>query len=361
MSRSRELPDFPWDSLRGAKATASRHNDGIVDLSIGTPVDPTPRVVREALQGASNAAGYPTVWGTPELHDAIIFYLTNRWGAADLQEEQVLPVIGTKEIVGWLPTLLGLGPDDLVIIPTTAYPTYELGAAFARTQIQRCDSPADIVGRPALIWINSPANPHGAIATAAETKAWVDYARSVDALLASDECYGEFGWEAEPVSILDATIAGQDQGRLLAVHSTSKRSNMAGYRAGFVAGDVRVVSELIELRKHLGMMVPSPVQVAMAAALRDHGHVENQRARYLARRRILKAALEQTGFRVSHSEGSLYLWVTRDENCRTTVDWLAARGILVAPGDFYGDATHVRVALTATDERVQAAADRLLG
>lgn len=360
MNRSQELPDFPWDSLRGAIAVASRHSDGIVDLSIGTPVDPTPRIAREALQGASNAAGYPTVWGTADLHDAIITYLTRRWGAADLVEQQVLPVIGTKEIVAWLPTLMGLGPDDLVVIPKTAYPTYELGAAFARTQIQRCDTPAEIIGRPSLVWINSPANPHGVIASAKETKDWVEYVRSVDAVLASDECYGEFGWEAEPVSVLDASITGRNHTNLLAVHSTSKRSNMAGYRAGFVAGDVRLVSELIALRKHLGMMVPSPAQAAMAAVLRDHGHVEDQRARYLARRRILKAALEGAGFRIDHSEGSLYLWVTRDENCRATVDWFAQRGIIVAPGDFYGDETHVRIALTAADERVQSAAARLV-
>ena len=359
MNRSQELPDFPWDTLRDAISTASRHPEGIVDLSIGTPVDPTPRFAREALQGASNAAGYPTVWGTADLHDAIISYLTKRWGASDLVEQQVLPVIGTKEIVAWLPTLMGLGADDLVVIPKTAYPTYELGAAFARTQIQRCDSPDEIEGRPALVWINSPANPHGAIATSSETKKWVDYARSVDAVLASDECYGEFGWEAEPVSVLDAAITGRDHTNLLAVHSTSKRSNMAGYRAGFVAGDVRMVSELIALRKHLGMMVPSPVQAAMAAVLRDHAHVEDQRTRYQARRRILKAALENAGFRIDYSEGSLYLWATRDENCRTTIDWLADRGIVAAPGDFYGDETHVRVALTATDERVQSAADRL--
>ena len=361
MNLSHRLPDFPWDSLIPARVSAARHPGGVVDLSIGTPVDPTPAIAQDALRAASNSPGYPTVWGTAELHEAIIGYLTSRWRATGLVEQQVMPAIGTKELVGWLPTLLGIGPDDLVVIPTTAYPTYEVGAAMVGARIQRCDDPAEIDGRPKLIWINSPANPHGVIASAPEVQAWVEAGRDHGAVLASDECYGEFGWDAEPTSILDSSIVGNDHTGLLAVHSTSKRSNMAGYRAGFVAGDVAVVSELIALRKHLGMMVPLPVQAAMAAVLGDHGHVEAQRSLYLARRRTLKKALEGAGFRIDHSEGSLYPWATRGENCRVSVDWLAERGIVVAPGDFYGPAgeQHVRVALTATDERVAAAAERL--
>ena len=358
---SDRLPDFPWDTIAAAKATASAHPDGIVDLSVGTPVDPTPQLARDALAAASDAHGYPTVWGTPELRQSIIDYLVRRWHALELPHEGVLPVIGTKELVAWLPTLLGLGAGDLVVIPTTAYPTYEVGARLAGADVLTCDDPGAVGGVPKLIWINSPANPHGAILSAEQTRAWVEYARSVGAVLAADECYGEFGWTAEPVSVLDTRISDGDVTGLLAAHSLSKRSNLAGYRAGFVAGEPALVQELVGVRKHAGMMVPTPVQAAIKACLDDQAHVAEQRERYLARRSTLAPALEAAGFRIDHSEGSLYLWATRGENCRVSLDWLAERGILVAPGDFYGAAgvQHVRVALTATDERIASAARRL--
>ena len=358
------LPDFPWDSLAGAKQRAQSHPDNIVDLSVGTPVDPTPQLAVDALTAAaSDWPGYPTVWGTPELRAAIIGYLERRWDSLPLTERQVLPVVGTKELVAWLPTQLDLGPGDTVVIPTTAYPTYEVGAALVGAIVQPCDDPAQVQGSPALVWINSPANPHGAVMGRERTAEWIDFARGCGALLAADECYGEFGWEAEPVSVLDRTLCGGSADGLLAVHSLSKRSNLAGYRAGFVAGDEQVVTDLLAVRKHTGMMLPGPVQAAMAATLADQDHVAEQRERYAARRALLRPALEAAGFRIEHSEGSLYLWATRDEDCRTTIDWLAERGILAAPGDFYGEAgrRHVRIAMTATDERIAAAAERLRG
>lgn len=355
------LPVFPWDTLAAARQTANAHPDGLVDLSVGTPVDPTPQLAREALADAADAHGYPTVWGTPALRAAIIDYLQQRWGAVGLSDHNVLPVIGTKEVVAALPNQLGLGPDDLVVFPTTAYPTYDVGARLAGCRMQACDDPDAVEGRPALIWINSPANPHGAIASDELLHRWIEFARRHDAVLAADECYGEFGWDAEPASVLRADLCSGSHDNLLVLHSLSKRSNMAGYRAGFLAGDREIVSELLEVRKHAGMMMPAPVQAAMTVTLADQSHVEAQRARYLRRRTVLAEALRAAGFRIDHSEGSLYLWVTRGEDCRATVDWLAERGILVAPGDFYGEAgtQHVRVALTATDERVDAAAARL--
>ena len=360
--RDRSLPDFPWDSLAGAKARASAHPDGIVDLSVGTPVDPTPEIGRRALAAASDAPGYPTTWGTPALRSAIRDHLAERWGSVPVADEGVLPVIGTKEIVALLPQLLGLGPGDAMVIPRIAYPTYEVGGRLAGVEVVPCDDPAEIAGlRPALVWINSPANPHGAILTADELAAWVRYCRERGAVLASDECYGEFGWDAEPVSVLHPDVNGGSLDGLLAVYSLSKRSNAAGYRAGFLAGDAELVSGLRELRKHAGGIVPAPVQAAMVALLTDDEHVAEQRERYRRRRALLRPALEASGFRVVHSEGSLYLWCTRDEPGRVSVDWLAERGILVAPGDFYGPESgdFVRVGLTATDERIAAAAARL--
>lgn len=361
MKLSERLPDFPWNTLAADRELARSHPGGIVDLSVGTPVDPTPEFVRFALRSAADSPGYPQVWGTPECRAAIIAYLVARWGAPQLSEKRVMPVIGTKEIVAWLPTLMGLGPKDTVVIPRTAYPTYRVGAELVGARVVTSDDPAELGGlSPALIWINSPANPHGTTLDAAALRRWIDFARAQDALLASDECYGEFGWDVEPISILDRRVSEGETAGLLAVHSLSKRSNLAGYRAGFVAGDINVVSELIALRKHLGMMVPGPIQAAMIAALSDQEHVDQQRARYLARRTQLSAALHQAGFEIDASEASLYLWATRGEPCRKTLTFLAERGILCAPGDFYGDATHVRIALTATDERVSAAAERLV-
>ncbi len=358
------LPDFPWDSLAAARARAAAHPDGIVDLSVGTPVDPTPELARRALAAAADAPGYPTTWGTPALRAAILDYLGRRWGATGLTEAGVLPVIGTKELVALLPALLGLGAADTVVIPTTAYPTYDVGARIAGARVVPCDDPDRLAGlRPALAWINSPANPHGRILEPARLAEWVAAARAAGAVLASDECYAEFGWDAEPMSVLHPGLNGGSVAGLLAVHSLSKRSNAAGYRAGFIAGDPGLVQPLLEVRKHAGMMVPAPIQAAMVALLADSGHVAEQRERYRQRRALLRPALAAAGYRVEHSEGSLYLWCTRDEDCRASVDHLAGLGILVAPGDFYGTAgrTFVRVALTATDERIAAAARRLLG
>ncbi len=359
---SRALPDFPWDTIAAAKRRAAEYVDGIVDLSVGTPVDPTPEVVRRALADAVDAPGYPQTAGTAELCEAIEHYLTRRWSA--VEDRQVLPVIGTKEVVAGLPTLLDLGPDDTIVIPVTAYPTYAVGAAMTRSSVRLADRPEDLGDlRPALVWINSPANPTGWTQTANELAAWVRFARERGAVLASDECYGEFGWDVEPASVLQTEVNDGSLDSILVLHSLSKRSNMAGYRAGWIVGDPRLVQPLLELRKHLGMMVPGPIQRAMIAALEDAGHVDEQRERYRRRRQVLGAALREAGFTIDHSEAGLYLWCTRGRDCRVTVDELSELGILVAPGDFYGETgrQHVRVALTGTDERVRAAATRLAG
>jgi succinyldiaminopimelate transaminase len=357
------LPDFPWDTIAAARATAASHPGGIVDLSVGTPIDLTPELAISALSRAANSPGYPFTAGTAGLREAIAAYLTKRWGADRLTPDDTLPVIGTKELVAWLPTLLGLGRDDLLVYPTMAYPTYLVGATIAGCRAIACDDLGQLGDtRPALIWINSPSNPTGQILDPTELKHRVDWARERETLVASDECYGEFGWDAQPISVLHTAISGGRYDGLLAVHSLSKRSNLAGYRAGFIAGDHDVVADLLLIRKHAGMMVPRPVQEAMIELLNDHDHVAVQRERYLRRRMMLRPALEAAGFRIEHSEGGIYLWATRDEDCHASVDFLAGKGILVAPGAFYGPAAgrHVRVALTATDERVAAAAARLL-
>jgi succinyldiaminopimelate transaminase len=358
----RTLPDFPWDLLAPYKHAAARHPDGIVDLSVGTPVDPTPEVVRRALADAADAPGYPATYGTSALREAAAGWLVRRLGVP-ADPAAILPVIGTKELVAWLPTLLGAGPGDTVVVPELAYPTYDVGARLAGASTQATDGLLAFgPGAPRIVWINSPANPTGRVLPAEHLRKVVEWARSRGAIVVSDECYIELGWEDDPVSIMDPEVCGDGHESLLAVHSLSKRSNLAGYRAGFVAGDPALVKRLLEIRKHAGMMVPAPIQAAMTAALTDDEHVEEQRVRYLRRRRVLRRGLEAFGFRIDHSEAGLYLWSTRDEPCWDTVKTLSELGILVAPGDFYGPsgARHVRVALTATEERVAAAAARLM-
>ncbi|MEU7559080.1 bifunctional succinyldiaminopimelate transaminase/glutamate-prephenate aminotransferase [Streptomyces eurythermus] len=359
---SDRLPVFPWDKLEPYKQTAAAHPDGIVDLSVGTPVDPVPELIRKALVDAADSPGYPTVWGTPALRDAITGWLERRLGARGITHRHVLPVVGSKELVAWLPTQLGLGPGDKVAYPRLAYPTYEVGARLARAEYEVYDDPREL--DPAnlrLLWLNSPSNPTGRVLTKRELTDIVAWARAHGVLLFSDECYLELGWEADPVSVLHPDVNGGSYDGIVAVHSLSKRSNLAGYRAAFVAGDPEVLGPLLQIRKHGGMMTSAPTQAAVVAALGDDEHVREQRERYAARREALRSALLAHGFRIEHSEASLYLWATRDESCWTTVAHLADQGILVAPGDFYGEAgaRHVRVAFTATDERVQAAVSRL--
>ncbi|MGU3653457.1 succinyldiaminopimelate transaminase [Mycolicibacterium sp. A43C] len=361
-ARSAQLPVFPWDTLADVTATAKAHPDGIVDLSVGTPVDEVAPVIRDALAQASGVPGYPTTAGTSALRSAIHAALARRFGITDVAAEAVLPVVGTKELIAWLPTLLGLGAEDTVVIPELAYPTYDVGARLAGAQVMAADSLTQIGPQvPALIYLNSPSNPTGKVLGADHLRKVVGWARERGVLVASDECYLGLAWDAEPRSVLHPSVCDGDHTGLLAIHSLSKTSSLAGYRAGFVAGDPAVVTELLAVRKHAGMMVPGPVQAAMVAALTDDEHIAVQRERYARRRALLLPALRAAGFTVDHSEAGLYLWATRGETCRQTLAWLAQRGILVAPGEFYGPAgaQHVRVALTATDERIAAAVQRL--
>jgi succinyldiaminopimelate transaminase len=359
---SASLPEFPWDTLADAKAVAAAHADGIVDLSVGTPVDPVAPLIREALAAAGSASGYPATAGTARLRESAVAALSRRYGITGLTEAAVLPVIGTKELIAWLPTLLGLGPADAVMVPELAYPTYDVGARLAGAHVLRADSLIQLGPQsPSLVYLNSPSNPTGRVLGVDHLRKVVSWAREKGSVVASDECYLGLGWEAEPLSVLHPLVCDGDHTGLLAVHSLSKSSSLAGYRAGFVAGDPGLVAELLAVRKHAGMMVPTPVQAAMVAALDHDAHEQQQRERYARRRAALAPALRSAGFAIDHSEAGLYLWATRGEPCRDSVAWLAARGILVAPGDFYGPggAQHVRVALTATDERIVAAVDRL--
>ena len=359
------LPDYPWDAMRPFSEKAAQHPEGALNLSVGSPVDPSPAGVRDALSAATDAHAYPATAGTSALREAIAEWFLRRRGV-DVAPEAVLPTVGSKEFVALLPMLLGLGAGDAVVFPRIAYPSYAMGAALMGADAVPADDPAEWPENTRLVWVNSPSNPDGRVLDAAALRRAVERARELGAVIAGDECYAEFGWDApwdaDPIpSILDPAVVGSDHSGVLSVYSLSKQSNLAGYRAAFVAGDPELIERLLTVRKHAGLMLPAPVQAAMIAALGDESHVDAQRELYRARRRILRPALEAAGFRIEGSEAGLYLWATRDEDAWDSIAALAELGIVAGPGHFYGDHSprHVRLALTASDADIAAAARRL--
>lgn len=361
-----ELPDYPWDLMAPFRERAAAHPEGVVDLSIGSPVDPTPALVREALANATDAHAYPQTTGTDELRGAIIDWFARRRGVTGLTEANVLPTVGSKELVALLPFLLGLGEGDVVVHPRAAYPSYEMGAVLVGATSMASDDPAEWPAATKLVWLNSPGNPDGRVLTIDELRAARERALELDAIIVGDECYAELGWEGEwadaPIpSLLDPRVVGDSRRNTLVAYSLSKQSNMAGYRTAFIAGCRTVIGRITTVRKHAGLMLPQPLQAAMIAALRDDVHVAEQKARYRARRERLKPALEAAGFRVDRSEAGLYLWATEGRDAWDSIGMLADLGIVAGPGHFYGvhHPEHVRLSLTATDDSIEAAAERL--
>lgn len=360
------LPDYPWDLMTPYRDRANAHPGGVVDLSIGSPVDPTPELVQQVLANAGDAHAYPTTIGTPALRAAIVDWFARRRGVNGLSIDQVLPTIGSKELVAMLPLFLGVGAGDVVVHPRAAYPTYEIGAVFAGASALASDNPAEWPAATKLVWLNSPGNPDGRVLGVAELRAAVERARELGAWIVGDECYAELGWEGDwsdaPVpSILDPRVTGGDTTKVLACYSLSKQSNMAGYRAAFVAGCAESIARLTTARKHAGLMLPGPLQAAMTVALGDDAHVAVQKARYRARRELLRPALETAGFRIDHSEAGLYLWATEGRDAWESIGRLADLGIVGGPGHFYGAhfPNHIRLSLTASDADIASAAARL--
>ena len=376
LPRRLALPDFPWDSLGPYRERAAEHPDGVVDLAVGTPVDPTPEIARTALSAAANAPGYPTAVGASVVRAAIIEWMGRRRGVEGLSEAEVIPTIGSKESVALLPLHLGVGPGDLVLHPRAAYPTYDVGARLVGATPVPVDTDADPAtwdvaddARVAIVWLNSPGNPDGHVLDAEQLARIVAWARGRSAIVISDECYAELAWEspwdAEPIPSLLDPRGGGAAGRtgLLALYSLSKQSNLAGYRAAFLAGDADLVGAVTEVRKHTGMLVPTPVQAALVAALGDEAHMEVQKEVYRERREVLVEATAAAGLvNDPASVAGLYLWLKGPESMSAydLVGAFAELGIVVAPGDFYGEAGagRVRMSLTDTDERVEAAATR---
>jgi succinyldiaminopimelate transaminase len=355
-------PPYPYDRLDGAKAVASAHDGGLVDLSIGTPFDPPPAAVVDALSSSGAERGYPPSIGSKRLREAAVGWMARRFGV-EVPVEGVAACVGTKElvanVVGWL--RLRDPSRDTVLCPAVAYPTYEMGAVLAGCRpvpVDDLDAVDDADAARALcLWVNSPSNPTGELADLGGAAAW---GRGHGVPVLSDECYAEFTWDGLPHSILEHGLEG-----VLAVHSLSKRSNLAGLRVGFYAGDPDLVHYLAEVRKHAGFMVPGPTQAAAAVALDDDIHVDEQRERYLERLTFFVDVLRAEGAQVDLPGGSFYLWAGAPggDAWAFTRDLAERGGALVSPGDLYGPGGqgHVRVAMVQPTERLRLVADRLAG
>lgn len=374
-------PPYPYDRLTAVAALAERHPGGMVDLSIGTPCDPPPDAVVAALGSSGTERGYPKSVGSPGFRAAAAGWMTRRFGL-DIDPAHIAACVGTKEMVAstaWFLRLRHPGRDT-VLAPATAYPTYALSAQLAGC---RAVAVPEIPGggmdlrriseedaaRALLLWVNSPSNPTGALTDLGQAAEW-GQARGVPVF--SDECYAEFTWSTwPPPTILHHGVDG-----LVAVHSLSKRSNMAGVRVGFYAGDAEIVTFLSEVRQHAGLMVPGPVQAAAVAALDDDVHVEDQRGRYRRRLDRLAQVLGACGLDAPAPDGTFYLWVpvpdwaaaagrteSRDGAWVLAEVLAQAAGMLVSPGEFYGQAgpSHVRIAMVQPDDRIELVAERLAG
>lgn len=358
------LPEYPWQKLKPYQAIAEKHENGMVDLSVGSPVDPTPKVIQDAIGDATNAPGYPSTAGSLEFREAVAEWFGRRRGV-ELTSDQVMPTIGSKEFISFLPLMLGLGKGDVIVQPSVAYTAYVVGAALSGAEIISEDDPAKWPENTKLIWINSPGNPDGRVLDVEQIKASVKRARELGAVLASDECYAELGWgrwaEERIPSVLDPRVCEGFYENLLAVYSLSKQSNLAGYRAAFVAGPENLIKPIVNIRMHSGLMMPAPVQKAVIAALKDEAHVAVEREIYRKRREVLLEAVKAYGFEIADSEAGLYLWATLGEDCWATVTKMAELGILVVPGEFYQaqGSKYVRFSITASDEKVAEGAARL--
>jgi succinyldiaminopimelate transaminase len=369
-------PPYPYDRLTALAEVAAAHRGGMVDLSVGTPCDPPPPAVVDALGRSGAERGYPASAGNARLKDAVIGWLARRFGVA-VGAEQIAACVGTKEFVASTAWFLRLRTParDTVLAPAVAYPTYALGAELAgcRTVLVPTtpDGAMDFEGlsredaaRAVVLWVNSPANPTGAVS---DLEAAAAFGRAHGIPVVSDECYAEFSWSRWPPT----TVLGAGTEGVLALHSLSKRSNLAGLRVGCYVGDATLVGYLSEVRKHAGLMVAGPVQAAAAVAWDDDEHVERQRSRYRGRLERLAAVLRDAGLDAAMPDGGFYLWVPAPAATEVADDpngaWALARalaeaaGVLVSPGDFFGSGgvDHVRIAVVQPDDRLELVARRL--
>ena len=361
-----EPPPYPYDRLDAYQKLAAAHEGGIVDLSIGTPCDPPPQAVIDALAGSNSERGYPASIGSEALRRSIARWMGRRF-EIDVPISRIAACIGTKEFVATTPQYMKLRrPNrDTVLYPAVAYPTYEMGAILAGLRAIAVPMNAeghmdfasiqqDDIDRALMVWVNSPSNPTGGLD---DLKYAANWGRAHNIPVFSDECYTEFTWTTSSQSILQHGLDG-----VIAVHSLSKRSNLAGLRVGFYAGDAEIVEYLKEVRKHAGFMVPGPAQAAGVAALDDDEHVRVQRDRYRSRLEFMATTLTKwSGIEIGMPDGGFYLWFNAGDAWAFTEKLAREGGALVSPGDFYGagGSHNVRVAVVQPDAKLRLVAERL--
>ncbi|MCH4158641.1 MAG: succinyldiaminopimelate transaminase [Bifidobacterium minimum] len=358
---------YDWSRLNGYRSVAGDYPEGMIDLSVGSPVDSVPKRIMMALTDAADAPGYPKTAGSPELRTAMADWFLNCRGF-DLREIDAvsLPTVGSKEAVALMASLLGLGEGDVVVQPQVSYPTYEIGTQLAGATVMKVADVADVDAwshQPGvrMVWVNSPSNPTGETLSIAQMSGIVRAARSIGAVVVSDECYAMMSWSGSPsCCVLDPAVCGGDCSNLVMLYSLSKQSSIAGYRAAFMAGDRAIVERMSVYRRQMGLIVPGPIQHAMVEALRDVQDVEAQADRYRSRLVRLVAALRDAGYDASMPQGGLYVWVRAlSGDCWKDLGALAKLGIMASPGEFYGDGSRLRFSSTARDDDVDAACSRL--
>lgn len=373
---------YDWSRIAAYKRTAKAAFGGMIDLSVGSPVDPVPDSVRKALAVAANdpnAYGYPATAGTADLRAAIAEWFSATRNV-DLQaiHADVVPTVGSKEGVALMASLLHFGEDDVVVQPKVSYPTYEIGTQLAGAQVLKVDDVADVaswrnVPGVKAVWVNSPCNPTGEVYSAERMAGIVAAAREIGAVVLSDECYALMQWrgavngaegEADslastPCALCDDVCLGSAEG-VLVLYSLSKQSNMAGYRTALIAGDRSLIGPMAAYRKQIGQIIPGPVQAAMAAGLRDFDAVKTQHSRYQERLGMLVSALRAYGYCTDMPQGALYVWVkAKSGDCWEDLRQLAEIGIVASPGEFYGAPEYLRFSATASDAAIASAAERL--
>ncbi|WEV47149.1 succinyldiaminopimelate transaminase [Bifidobacterium sp. ESL0690] len=369
---------YDWNRVAPYRETAKNAPGGMIDLSVGSPVDSVPASVQQALADSSdapNAHGYPTVAGTETLRKSVReWFQTNRGVDFEAIDADFVPTVGSKEAVALMASLLHFGPGDVIVQPEVSYPTYDIGTQLAGAKTYKAADIADVdswrsVPGVKAIWVNSPSNPTGEVLSASQLHRIVAAAREIGAVVLSDECYGLLTWadgnDVEPSPapcMLQPDVCDGSAEGILVLYSLSKQSNMAGYRTALIAGDPTLVRPMTVYRKQIGEIIPGPVQAAMAAALHDFGSVRAQRARYAQRLQQLVEGLRAYGYDARMPQGALYVWVrAKSGNCWQDMADLARLGIIASPGEFYGAPTHLRFSATAPDASIAEVVARLHG
>lgn len=357
------LPDFPWDKLNPYREIISDKGLSLINLSVGSPVDPVDSLIQDALLLDSEKSAYPTAKGKITLDQTLVTALRRRFKAgANLAVDNVLPTIGSKEAIALLPLMLDLVRPK-VVIPHLSYPTYTVAATLVGGQVIPQDFTKNLPDQFDLVFINSPNNPTGEVLELETLQTILGQVRKQGAILVSDECYLSLDWTGKGISMLNPQVNGGSLANIIVTNSLSKVSNLASYRAAFLAGDNELISKITNFRRHTGLLVPTVIQTAMQVALEDDSSVNKQKAVYRERRKLLIAALSKAGFSFRNSEAGLYIWVTSSngESDWDLVKIFAEQGILVAPGSFYGSAgkNSVRISITATDDDIKTASERI--